>query len=75
MAIRNGTTESGQIMGRNTERLFTTEVTEITEIEHEKKERFGRGAGTKRRRSRKDGKLAGKLWNGQVHAKNAELSE
>ena len=32
MAIRNGTTESDQIVGRNTERLFTTDVITMTKM-------------------------------------------
>ncbi len=34
MAIRSGTTESEQIVGSNTEKMFTTEVTELTEFDH-----------------------------------------
>ena len=34
MAIRNGAAESGRIVGPDTDKMFTTEVTEFTEIDH-----------------------------------------
>ena len=42
--------KSHQIVGRNPERIFTTEVTEITEINQKQMQRFGNGMGTTRQR-------------------------
>ncbi len=43
MAIRSGATESDQIVGSNTEKMFTTEVTELTEFDYTRIEQFGPG--------------------------------
>ena len=57
------------------EEMFTTEVTEITENNHAKRERFGRSSGKLAGFAKKASQVAGNLWNGRVHAKIAELSE
>ena len=59
----------------DTEEMFTTEVTEITENNHEKRERFGPSVGKLAGFAKKASQAAGNLWNGRVHAKIAELRE